>query len=154
MTFGIQSDRLAAIATLSASNANLDGAQSIEHGLPSALGDVAILAVSIAVADIATIASNTEIIGPWIAILTEGSVVDDLGTLRWTRTQGVTNLNASIQFDRPVYMYAHEKVRFVFGEVDENASPTADVTFLMRVKRLRNLSPGERQQYVERVLGW
>lgn len=154
MVFAVRSERQASIATLIASNANIDGDQGITHGLPGGFGDLAILGIAVRIHNIATMVADPTILGVAVQLVDAGGTVpqDVLVTKGWEQVSA-SRLYVAYEFEVPIYMRESEQLVFNFSEVDTNATPTADFDGIIRVRRLRDLSHGERQLYLRGMLG-
>lgn len=142
MAFALRSDRALEQAILVASDANVDGDQDVAHGLPDGFGDCLILEWMVLASVIATVRASPEIAGPVLYLVpeTDTGVVDMLGGGRWIQHRA-TRLAAHGFPEQAVFMRARDRVDIVFAEVDTNVTPTADMEYFLRVRRLRQQGP-------------
>lgn len=155
MALTVLSDRQSSVTVLHELFSDIDGDQAKALTLPSGFGDCAILHVGVWVAAVATMRANPEIAGPSLILLTPGATanLDPVGEARWVQFSA-TAVQASVEPYRPVYWQQQEELGMYFAEVDTNATPTADLRVFIRVRRLRDLSPGERQLYLRGMFGF
>lgn len=142
MVFVIRSERGLGQSILSVDYANVDNDDTLRDGLPPGFGDCVITEVFVTVKDAATLAAGYESEGPMVQVEISSGVVDFVGTSRWVQVVGTTaatqgGVAAHIRPDEPVFWHEGEELRVDYPEIDTNATPTADVTILVRVQRLR-----------------
>lgn len=124
---------------LKASFANMDGDQVNDVTLPTNFGDCVLDWVYLECSQILTMVANPELLGPMVSVVDSGlvDIRDTLGVSRWT-SPTATSLSAFIQQNwGSVLWRAAERLYIIFREVDTNASPTADLTVIAGVRRLR-----------------
>lgn len=118
--------------------ANLDAARADTMALPATLGEVAILKVSFEIASIATLMTSPEINGPmvWVVAPTAINILDVVGTNRWNLVY-TSQLATVIAPDELVLWKPGERLYITMAETDTNATPTADVSCIVKVVRVR-----------------
>lgn len=123
--------------------ANIDGDQALYLGLPSGFGDCALLEVSANVTAIDVIQALYESSGPMFGIFdgdTTAIPVDSQFCGRWQlHVSGANNLGVAAHAspDQVQWWREQEVLRIQFPEIDTDATPTADLTVIAKVRRLR-----------------
>ena len=136
----IRSEREGGQAVLAATVANIDGAQADQLVTPAGFGDSYIIRAGIYVTNIATLMTNPQQNGPsgWL-LEVGGNFADFLFSELWVTGYAGLTLSAVWQpLIAPLWCDS-EKVQVEYAEVDTNAAPTADVTYLLLVQRRRNM---------------
>jgi len=128
------------MVALSEINTDIDGDQSVNHGLPAGFGDCEIIGAAVQVLSIATVVANPELLGVRFTLVNaQGGPLVMLGTEFWRR-HSATALSARAPEQRQwVPMRESDQVNVSFSEVDTNVTPTADSRALLLVRRLRNI---------------
>lgn len=135
----VLSDRMAAQTVLQGVTADANGDQNIAYSLPTGFGDCLLLECFVQITQVATLMANPQINGPQITIVVESVQNNDfVGTAYWVMV-GALAMSCHIKPDQPVVWKSQECLALVFAEVDTNASPTADIRVLARVRRLRQI---------------
>lgn len=137
----MRSDRNEGIAVLVATNANMDGDQSLSHALPAGFGQCVIEEVQGFVTDIATVVANPTLQGCSVAVLSENGVTSDLIGVVGFYPISATALAFRVSPHEKVFMRAQETIIVSFPELDTNVTPTADLAVYVRVLRLMNQAP-------------
>lgn len=148
-------DRAFDEASLYGTKVNLDGDQDDDWGPPAGFGDCALLEVYVEVQSIATLQSSffTEA-GPSAQLWEVGLVRGvEVGMSDFWKINGATNqtVSARISPDQVQFWREGERLRIRFREIDENATPTADLFVWVKVRRLRPLlsrTPEETQFFL------
>lgn len=123
--------------------ANIDGTQALYLGLPSGFGDCALLEVSAQVNAIDVIATDFEVNGAAFGLFdgdATGIPIDSQFSARWVKIIGTANdLAVHLQAapDQVQWWREQEVLRITFAEIDTDATPTADLTVIAKVRRLR-----------------
>jgi len=135
-------DRAAEQAVLGWDFDNVDDDQGLVLELPAGFGDCLILEGCIDVASIATAVALDGAIGcSWVMADTSDSIRRDfLGCEQWYRS-GSTRAVTRVSPDPLVVWKATEFIFVTFPELDSNATPTADLKVLVKVRRIRQTSP-------------
>lgn len=139
-TFVVTSERLGT-TYLTGSVANLDNADVTENFiLPTGFGDALVYAGIILFSGIVTAVLNPELRGPVVYVVSPGgSGLDTIGDWPTWRKVTASALVSQHELLRPVLFRQQEMMNVQsFGE-DTGAGDAMDVTFLIRVQRLRNL---------------
>jgi hypothetical protein len=133
----VLSHRIAGQAVLTATNANIDGDQSIVYNLPVDWGNSILLEAYVQITTIATLMTTPEFFGPQITMVdnSETNNVDFVGIAPWIRITA-DELGAAVLPDQPRYWDRREVIAVRFEEVDTNVAPTADLRVFFLVKRL------------------
>lgn len=153
MVFSVLSERQASVSVLLATEATLDGDSTFSHALPSGFGDCAILGTMVQINSIATLVADVQYLGVKVRLLVPSNAEADYVGAAYFVPGISTGVEAAFDVIRPVYWRSEENLNVHFREVDSNASPTATLRWLVRVRRLRDLSHGERQLYLRGMLG-
>lgn len=134
--YTIASYRQNGVVILRTNDTNIDGNQGVGIGMPNELDVVYILEVHVRVLNIATLQALPEQKGPLVLVLdAAGTVLDAVGTSRWVEANLLT-LAAQVVPDAAALWSKGELLHIQYQEVDTNATPTADVEYIVRVQTL------------------
>jgi len=131
-------DEIVIIAT----KTDIDAVQADEILLPAGLGDVAIMCIDVRIQTIDVLTTTTPLgVHAYItAGDNSGGVLDIAGVGEFLVTQNGANalaLGAFIDPDALVLWRQHERLQLVYGEIDTDATPTADLRARIRAVRVR-----------------
>lgn len=137
----LRSDRAANQSVLSADDTNVDGALNTIISLPVGFGDVLVLNAQVQAVNIATLFTIADQGVHWQLLDSAAGLARDfLGSSPWLK-KGALALTSYIDPDQLVVWRETEQLQLQADEIDTNATPTADVVVLIRVRRLRQDPP-------------
>lgn len=122
--------------------ANLDGVNLLDFTLPAGFGDCLLLEVLVYVDAIDVLGAAGDSEGPRVTLYDAAGAADRdfIGVPRWTTIDDTANalaIGAHAVPDEIVFWKAEEALRVYTGELDTDATPTADMIVYCRVQRLR-----------------
>lgn len=136
----IRSEREGGQVVLAATVLNVDGAQADTLVLPSGFGDCYIQRAAVNITPIATMMASPELNGPGMWLVASGAFSDFLSAQRWSVGYAGNTLSAVWEPFVAALWRDGEKMQVEYAEVDTNATPTADATYMVLVQRRRNLT--------------
>lgn len=140
----VLSERALEQVVLRTTTSDVDGNQQLDNELPAGFGDCIILNVFVDISGVATSVASPETLGPLVRLISpSGTPTQMIGSEYWRSTSSGAGLGfgAMVDPEQPVFWRAAESLRVQFLEVDTNATPTADASVYVLVRRLRQLGP-------------
>lgn len=148
------SDRWRDQVILRGTVANLDGVNLLDFTLPEGFGDCLLLEVLVYVDAIDVLGAAGDNEGPRVTLYDAAGAADRdfVGVPRWTLLDDTANalaIGAHAVPDEIVYWKENERLRIYSGEIDTDATPTADMIVMARVQRTRGIAnPQETTEFL------